>query len=156
MLCHAPQVALVDPTLCTSLSKEQTAAMAFTALAACFDALLARELASGPLVHVLNGSDVLLKLAKRGIGAVAEGLPVALQDGKNNIARELLAIGSVCAGQLSVMTPAPPTQVGSGRRSAMLRYYNYASHVFTVGPCALFHQNKNLPERREESRRDET
>lgn len=104
------QVALVDPKLCTSLSQAQTTAMALTALSACVDALLARELALGAGTPPPNG-DVLLKLGSRGIGAVAEGLPVALADGSNILARELLTMGSVCAGQLSAITPAPPTQV---------------------------------------------
>lgn len=104
------QVALVDPKLCTSLSKAQTAAMALTALSACVDALLARELALGAGTPPPN-EDVLLNLGSRGIGAVAEGLPVALADGNNMLARELLTMGSVCAGQLSAVTPAPPIQV---------------------------------------------
>lgn len=103
-------VALVDPRLCTSLSKAQTAAMALAALSACVDALLARELALGAGTPTPNG-DVLLELGSRGIGAVAEGLPVALADGGNMLARELLTMGSVCAGQLAAVTPAPPIQV---------------------------------------------
>lgn len=89
--------------------------MALTTLSVCFDALLARELASGSAGAPQKNGDKLFQLGTRGIGAVAEGLPVALKDGKNKVARELLTIGSVCAGQLSVMTPAPPTQVDSGR-----------------------------------------
>ena len=103
----------MDPALCTSLSQAQTAAMALTALSACVDALLARELgaAAGSAAAPRADEDVLLRLGSRGIGAVAEGLPVALEDGKNTLARELLTIGSVCAGQLSAITPAPPAQV---------------------------------------------
>lgn len=100
----------MDPKLCASLSKAQTAAMALTALSACVDALLARELAVGAGTPPPN-EDALLNLGSRGIGAVAEGLPVALADGNNSIARELLTMGSVCAGQLSAVTPAPPIQV---------------------------------------------
>lgn len=100
----------MDPKLCTSLNKAQTTAMALTALSACVDALLARELALGAGTPPPN-EDVLLNLGTRGIGAVAEGLPAALADGNNVLARELLAIGSVCAGQLSAITPAPPIQV---------------------------------------------
>lgn len=101
----------MDPMLCASLSQAQTAAMALTALSACVDALLARELGSAAGAAAPEDEDVLLRLGSRGIGAVAEGLPVALADGNNSLARELLAIGGVCAGQLSAITPAPPAQV---------------------------------------------
>lgn len=100
----------MDPTLCMSLSEEQTAAMALTALSSCVDALLAWELASAGGSLPPDG-DRLLDLGTRGIGAIAEGLPVALKERKNSFARELLTVGSVCAGQLSAITPAPPTQV---------------------------------------------
>ncbi len=112
----------MDPTLCASLSQEQTAATAVTALSTCVDAFLARELGSAAGTAALENEDVLLRLGSRGIGAVAEGLPVALAEGKNTLARELLAIGGVCAGQLSAITPAPPTQVRRrllGRRRAL-------------------------------------
>lgn len=105
------QVSLVDPNLCASLSKAHTAAMALTALSACIDALLAWELALVPGRTPKDDDDTLLRLGTRGIGAVAEGLPVVLAGKKDALARELLTIGSVCAGQLSVITPAPPTQV---------------------------------------------
>lgn len=105
----------MDPTFCTSLGNEQTVAMALTALSCCVDALLARELALGVGTAPPQDSDVLLQLGTRGIGAVAEGLPAALEDGKNVMARELLTMGSVCAGRLSVITPAPPTQVRQDR-----------------------------------------
>lgn len=101
----------MDPALCASLGKEQTVAMALTSLSSCVDALLARELALGAGTAPPQSDDVLLRLGTRGIGAVAEGLPVALADGKNVLARELLTIASVCAGRLSVITPAPPIQV---------------------------------------------
>lgn len=105
------QVSLVDPNLCASLGKAHTAVMALTALSACIDALLAWELALVPGRTPKGDDDTLLRLGTRGIGAVAEGLPVVLAGEKDAIARELLTIGSVCAGQLSVITPAPPTQV---------------------------------------------
>lgn len=85
--------------------------MALTSLSSCIDALLARELALSANTALPQNGDVLLQLGTRGVGAVAEGLPVALADEKNVLARELLTIGSVCAGRLSVITPAPPTQV---------------------------------------------
>lgn len=111
-ICWLPlQVSLVDPKLCTSFSKGQTTAMALTALSACVDALLARELALGAGTPHPPNQDVLLNLGSRGIGAVAEGLPVALADSNNMLARELLTMGSVCGGQLSAITPAPPIQV---------------------------------------------
>lgn len=100
----------MDPTLCASLSKVQTVAMALTALSACVDALLVWELAATAGTPLKDGG-MLQQLAVRGISAVAEGLPVALESSKNVLARELLLTSSVCAGQLSVITPAPPTQV---------------------------------------------
>lgn len=101
----------MDPLLCASLSKEQTVAMALTALSSCVDALLAWELASAAGTKPKDESDTLLQLGIRGIGAVTEGLPVALTAGKSTSARELLTTASLCAGQLSAITPAPPTQV---------------------------------------------
>ncbi|CAM9314604.1 unnamed protein product [Ectocarpus sp. 4 AP-2014] len=126
-------VALVDPILCTSLSKMQTAAMALTALSACVDALLARELALASGTPLQNG-DALLDLGRRGIGAVAEGLPVALADGKNKVARELLTIGSVCAGQLAVATPAPPTQLVARATGSLVGRHSYPSVCAMVFP----------------------
>lgn len=96
--------------------------MALTTLSVCFDALVARELASVAGSVPQKKNDILLELGKRGIGAVAEGLPVALEDGKNKLARELLTIGSVCAGQLSVITPAPPTQVNTRGQQSLIVY----------------------------------
>ncbi|CAM9355462.1 unnamed protein product [Ectocarpus fasciculatus] len=126
-------VALVDPMLCTSLSKAQTVAMAMTALSACVDALLARELALASGVPLQNG-DALLDLGRRGIGALAEGLPVALADGKNKLARELLTIGSVCAGQLAVATPAPPAQLVARATGSLLGRHSYPSVCAMVFP----------------------
>ena len=125
----------MDPKLCTSLSKAQTTAMALTALSACVDALLARELALGAGPPPPN-EDVLLNLGSRGIGAVAEGLPVALADGNNVLARELLTMGSVCAGQLSAITPAPPIQVQ--RRLLLLVIKSSATGMVSCAATAVF------------------
>ena len=105
------QVSLVDPDFCVSLSKAHTAAMALTALSSCVDALLAWEFALIAGRTREDDGDRLLRLGTRGIGAVAEGLPVVLAGEKDSLARELLTVGSICAGQLSVITPAPRTQV---------------------------------------------
>lgn len=118
------QVSLLDPNLCASLSKAHTAAMALTTLSACVDALLAWELASVAGRTPGGNGDTLLRLGTRGIGAVAEGLPVVLAGGKDGLARELLTIGSVCAGQLSVITPAPPTQVLQTYHISTILYKN--------------------------------
>lgn len=109
---HA-QVALVDPMLCESLSKEQTVAMALTALSACLDALLAHELSSTDSSPIREANP-LLELSIRGIEAVGAGLPRALES-KDLEARELLSTASIWAGRLSAATPAPPTQVRAGQ-----------------------------------------
>lgn len=113
------QVALVDPSLCMTLSKEQTVAMALTALSSCFDALIACELGSTDASPVINiGS--LEDLSLRGIAAIGTALPKVLE--REDIkARELLSMASLWAGQLSSATPAPPTQVrvlGEGLKAA--------------------------------------
>lgn len=112
------QVALVDSSLCTTLSEQQTVAMAFTALSACVDALLALELGNASSNKAFKGESAvrLLNLGMQGIGAVGEGLPRALHQGNDVAARELLTAGSLCAGQLADITPAPPTQVCHLRR----------------------------------------
>lgn len=105
------QLALVDPLLCMSLSNAQTVAMALTVLSACVDALVAWELGASAGAFPKDESHRLLELGTRGIRCVREGLPGAIDGSKSALARELLCVGSVCAGQLSVVTPAPPTQV---------------------------------------------
>lgn len=85
--------------------------MALTALSACVDALVAWELGASAGAFPKDEGHSLLELGTRGIRCVGEGLPGALDGSKNALARELLCVGSVCAGQLSVITPAPPTQV---------------------------------------------
>ncbi|CAM9434901.1 unnamed protein product [Laminaria digitata] len=127
-------VSLVDPNLCASLSKARTAAMAFTALSACVDALLAWELALVASRTPKDDGDTLLRLGTRGIGAVAEGLPVVLAGKKDALARELLTIGSVCAGQLSVITPAPPTQLLARAVGSLVCRNSYPSICAMVFP----------------------
>lgn len=83
--------------------------MALTAVSACLDAILAVEL--GCIGTSPERRDnLLLELGIRGIGEVGMGLPRALA-GKDVAARELLSSASLCAGQLSAVTPAPATQV---------------------------------------------
>lgn len=106
------QVALVDPRMCMFLTKPQTLAMALVALSSCMDAMVAWEVASSIGTQFIDKSHPLFQLATNGIAAVSEGLPTVLAEGKGISARELLAGASLCAGQLSVITPAPPIQVG--------------------------------------------
>lgn len=105
------QVALVDPSLCTSLSSEQTVTMAMTALSACVDTLLASELGN-PSPSKVAAREHLRDLGMKGIGAVREGLPRVLESNDAK-ARELLTVASLCAGQASAMASATvlPTQV---------------------------------------------
>ena len=84
--------------------------MALTALASCIDAVVAWEIASSVDIQPRDENHPLLQLAINGIGGVAEGLPTALAEGKDMSARGLLTGASLCAGQLSVMTPAPSIQ----------------------------------------------
>lgn len=106
------QVALVDPRMCTFLTKPQTLAMALVALSSCIDAMVAWEIDSSIGTQPTDESHPLFQLATNGIAAVSEGLPTVLAKGKSISARELLTDASLCAGQLSAITPAPPIQVG--------------------------------------------
>lgn len=98
--------------------------MALTAISACVDALVSWELASiGRTTAVRD--DGLPQLGTRGLRVVAEGMPVAVSDRKNLLARELLVTGSVCAGQLAAITPAPPTQVRTKLHCARHEYQKF-------------------------------
>lgn len=145
------QVALIDPALCASLSNAQTVAMALTAISTCVDALLAWELASSAGKVPKNG-ETLLKLGVRGIGAVAEGLPVALADSKDILARELLTTGSVCAGQLSAITHAPPTQVRNCSKVVVEQHNRCSSCSFLINQSTTPARISQAGEKKKQSR----
>lgn len=103
------QIALVDAELCEHISKEQTVAMAVTAVSACLDAIVASELDMASSLP--DGKAQLLReLGTLGVSEVGSGLPLVLE-GKDMQARELLTSASLRAGQLCHITPAPATQV---------------------------------------------
>lgn len=104
------QVTLVDPSLCHTMSKETTLAMALTIVSTAVDALLAIHLGSAlkemSAAHVSDVSDT----AEQGLAAVGQALKLVLKD-ENSLGKELLSTASMCAGRLSAVTSAPPTQV---------------------------------------------
>ncbi|CAM9420887.1 unnamed protein product [Sphacelaria rigidula] len=129
---NSSSIALVDAELCEHISKEQTVAMAVTAVSACLDAIVASELDMASSLP--DGKAQLLReLGTLGVSEVGSGLPLVLE-GKDMQARELLTSASLRAGQLCHITPAPATQILVRAAGSLLCRHDYTSVCAAVFP----------------------